>query len=177
MKLPATFSKQDHLHTIIETPRGSRNKFVYDEELQLFRLKKVLPGGTVFPVDMGFVPGTNAEDGDPLDVFIFMEGYSYPGCLIECRAVGIIKAEQGRIGQKQYTNDRIIAVPVVSSDHAGITDIIDINTDKLNDLLNFCRYYNEMEGKKFSVIDIKGHQEAMRVIKEKSERQLVGSGH
>src|SRR6476661_6718690 len=86
--------KNDLLNVIIETPRNSQNKFNYVPELDLFRLKKALPLGTVFPFDFGFVPNTLAEDGDPVDVLVIMEGSSYPGCLVQCRPIGILKAEQ-----------------------------------------------------------------------------------
>src|SRR3954470_11910886 len=53
------------VEVLIETPRGSRNKFTYDEKRNAFRLKTVLPIGASFPYDFGFVPGTQGEDGDP----------------------------------------------------------------------------------------------------------------
>src|SRR4051812_38265137 len=71
------------LNVILETPKGSRNKYSYDNEKELFRLKKVLPVGAVFPFDFGFIPGTVGEDGDPLDVLLFMDEPVFPGCLVE----------------------------------------------------------------------------------------------
>jgi hypothetical protein len=53
------------LNVIIETPRGSRNKFDFDDEYKLFKLAKVLPEGMVFPFEFGFIPGTRGDDGDP----------------------------------------------------------------------------------------------------------------
>ena len=60
------------IQVIIETPKGSRNKFAFDEKRQIFRLKKVLPVGMAFPYDFGFVPSTKAEDGDPVDVLVLI---------------------------------------------------------------------------------------------------------
>ncbi len=165
MKLPQPFTKEEFINVVIETPKGSRNKFTYDAEQDYFKLNKVLPEGTVFPVDVGFVPQTKAGDGDPLDVFVFMEGLTYPGCVVECRATGIIEVEQEYKGKK-YRNDRIIAVPIGFAEHKSIFEITDIDTDTLNELLNFCRYYNEFEGKKFNVIAIKGNEEAMKAVQE-----------
>jgi len=84
------------LQVVIETPKGSRNKYAFDQEQKVFTLKKVLPAGMAFPYDFGFVPSTVAEDGDPVDVLILMDEPAFVGCLMECRMVGIIEGEQGK---------------------------------------------------------------------------------
>jgi len=163
MKLPQPFFKE-FINVVIETPKGSRNKFIYDSKNDYFKLHKVLPEGTVFPVDVGFLPQTKSGDGDPLDVFIYMEGLTYPGCVIQCCALGIVEVEQ-EYQNKKYRNDRIIAVPIDLAEHKSIFEITDIASDTVNELLNFCRYYNEFEGRKFNVLAIKGNEEAMSAIK------------
>src|SRR5262245_14937852 len=102
------------LNVIIETPRGSRNKYAYDEESGLFRLIKLLPAGMAFPFDFGFVPSTQGGDGDPLDALVLSEETLFPGCLVRTRILGAIKAEQ-RKGKKIERNDRLIAVPLVEN--------------------------------------------------------------
>src|SRR5205807_404345 len=82
------------LHVIIETPKGSRNKFKYDPEHGLFKLSGVLPLGAVFPYDFGFVPSTTGGDGDPLDVLVLMDEPAFAGCLVPGRLIGVIEAEQ-----------------------------------------------------------------------------------
>lgn len=81
------------LNVVIETPRGHRNKYSFDHELGLFRLGGVLTAGAVFPFDFGFLPGTLAADGDPLDVLVLMDEPAFPGCLIPARLLGAIEAE------------------------------------------------------------------------------------
>ena len=54
------------LQIIIETPKGCRNKYSFDEKQKIFVLKAALPSGMSFPYDFGFVPQTLADDGDPL---------------------------------------------------------------------------------------------------------------
>ncbi len=107
------------LRVVIETPKGSRNKFKYDEDLGCYRLNKVLPEGMSFPLDFGFVPQTKAEDGDPLDVLVLMDQPAYPGIVVESRIVGVIEAEQTD-GDKTIRNDRVLAVSVDSHTHADI---------------------------------------------------------
>src|SRR5437588_54678 len=81
-------AKSGALNVIIETAKGSRNKLKYDSKRGLFQLGKVLPRGTIFPFDFGFIPSTRAEDGDPLDILVLMDEPTYPGCLICCRLPG-----------------------------------------------------------------------------------------
>src|SRR5579872_4139776 len=89
---------RDIIHVIIETPKGSRNKYAFDPELRVFRLTRVLPVGMEFPYDFGFVPSTKAEDGDPIDVLVLMDEPAFPGVLLKCRPIGVIEGEQGKKG-------------------------------------------------------------------------------
>ncbi len=94
-RLPTFGPKENKLaNVVIETPRGSRNKFAYDEKLGVIRLKKVLPAGMEFPYDFGFIPSTEGEDGDPVDALLLMDEPANPGTLVRCRPIGIIEGEQ-----------------------------------------------------------------------------------
>ena len=86
MRMPPAFTGKDNIHAIIETPKSSRNKFTYDKHTGMFMLKKCLPAGLSFPLDFGFIPNTKADDGDPMDVLVFMEDPVFPGCIIECKS-------------------------------------------------------------------------------------------
>lgn len=97
------------VNVIIETPQGSRNKYKYDEKQKLFALSRVEPSGHVFPFDFGFVPGTAAGDGDPIDVLVITECPTFTGCLIRARLIGVIEAEQTSNGNTER-DDRLIAV-------------------------------------------------------------------
>src|ERR687890_1560322 len=103
-----TFHDDEELNVIIETPKGSRNKYNYDEKLGLFRLGGVLTSGASFPFDFGFVPSTLGGDGDPLDVLVLMDEPAFAGCLVRARLLGVIEAEQTEKG-KTAQNDRLIA--------------------------------------------------------------------
>src|SRR2546421_8211911 len=97
------------VQVVIETPKGSRSKYAFDPDQRAFKLKKVLPEGMVFPHDFGFIPSTEAEDGDPLDVLLLMDQPAFPGCLVEARLIGVIEGEQSEDGKKER-NDRLLAV-------------------------------------------------------------------
>ena len=106
-RLPSFNGDEGVIHVIIETEKGSRNKFSFDEDLNVFRLKKVLPEGMSFPYDFGFIPSTRAEDGDPLDVLVLlMDEPGCTGCLVECRVIGAICGEQSENGKK-IRNDSV----------------------------------------------------------------------
>src|SRR5881392_3831889 len=87
------------LRIVIETPKGSRNKFNYDPDSDTFELAKVLPEGMNFPFDFGFVPSTRAADGDPLDVLVLMDEPTFPGCMLDCGLIGVMEAEQEEEGK------------------------------------------------------------------------------
>src|SRR3984957_2720245 len=97
------------IQVIIETPKGSRNKYAYDPEERIFELKKVLPAGMAFPYDFGFAPGTEGGAGDPLDVLVLMDEPAFPGCKLKCRVVGLIEGKQTGKAVKER-NDRVVAI-------------------------------------------------------------------
>src|ERR1051326_739420 len=96
------------VHVIIETPKGSRNKYAFDQEQGVFVLKKVLPVGMAFPYDFGFIPSTKADDGDPVDVLVLMDEPAFAGCMLTCRPIGVIQGEQGA-KKKKERNDRMVS--------------------------------------------------------------------
>ena len=113
LKLPAIDRASGDLNIIIDTPKGSRNKFSWDEKRQLFELSGMLPTGAVFPYDFGFIPNTRGGDGDPLDVLVLMDEPAFAGCLVRSRLLCVIEAEQTEKGETER-NDRLIAVAAKS---------------------------------------------------------------
>lgn len=100
-KLPHELHKEKReCKAIIETPAGRRNKFKYEPDSGLFSLSKLLPQGFSFPFDFGFIPSTQAEDGDALDVMVLMDESAHVGCLVTVRLVGVIEAVQAENGKK-----------------------------------------------------------------------------
>jgi inorganic pyrophosphatase len=169
LELPSAFAHKDTIHVIIETPKGSRNKYCFDEKTGFFKLKKILPTGMAFPMDFGFIPQTKGDDGYPLDVLIIMEKHTYPGCLLECRILGIIEATQKEKGKKMIRNDRIVAFPIDDLEHYKFETLKDIDQDMLEEVGDFFKYYNRIEDKVFKVIGCKGPHTAIKLIKKSIE--------
>lgn len=153
------------VQVVIETPKGSRNKYAFDSKQKVFELKKVLPAGMAFPYDFGFLPRTLADDGDPVDVLVLMDEPAFPGCVLKCRVIGIIEGEQGTKKQIER-NDRIVAVERENHSFADIKVIGDLGKQFLRELEQFFVNYHQLSGKQFKVIDVRGPKEARKRIKE-----------
>jgi len=158
--------KKDTVDIVIETPKGCRNKYAYDENTKQFRLKKILPAGAVFPFDFGFIPGTKGEDGDPLDVLVIMDEPAYPGCVVECRIIGALKAKQTEKIHRVEENDRLIAVSIVSNSYSDVRQLKDVNKNTLDEIEHFFISYNELAGKKFVPLGWAQAKEAAELIQK-----------
>src|SRR6185436_20527456 len=91
---------------IVEIPKNSGNKYEYDGALGVFRLDRALYSPMHYPGDYGFIPGTLADDGDPLDIVVLMREPSFPGCLISARPLGLLIMED-----EKGHDEKILAVP------------------------------------------------------------------
>lgn len=153
------------LNAIIDTPRGSRNKFKYDDQLGLFKLGGAMPSGSFFPFDFGFVPSTLGEDGDSIDVLVLMDDPAFTGCLVPSRLIGVIEAEQTEEGQT-IRNDRLIAVAADSRRHQDVRSLEKLNDTLLEEVEHFFVSYNEVKGKQFKPLKRSGPARAREIIEE-----------
>src|ERR1700738_1557124 len=120
-KLP-TWADSGLVHAVVETPRGSRCKLEYDTKLRAFTLSKPLFVGLTYPYDWGFIPSTEAEDGDLLDVLIIHDAATYPGLVLKCKPIGVLEIVQSEKGEKER-NDRVFVVPDRSPFEGDVHDI------------------------------------------------------
>ncbi len=163
-QLPA-HNSEGEVSVVIETPKGHRNKFKYDEKQNVFKLSGVLPVGSSFPYDFGFIPSTKAQDGDPIDVLLLMDEPAFPGCLIDARLVGVIEAEQTEDG-KTTRNDRLIAVATHSKNYSELRSLRDVNPHLIEEIEHFFVSYNEARGKKFKPLGVHGPKRAMKLLEQ-----------
>jgi inorganic pyrophosphatase len=170
-RLPARDRKSGSLNVIVETPKGSHAKFDYDEELGLFRLGGMLPEGSTFPYSFGFIPATKAPDGDPLDVLILMEEPAFTGCLVLCRPIGVIEAEQTEEDGKTTRNDRLIAVAAHSREHADVESLKHLPKALAKEIEHFFVSYNEVRGKRFRPLGSYGPHRAEKLIEAAKRRR------
>jgi inorganic pyrophosphatase len=167
--------KTQELNVIVETPKGSRNKFEFDDKHGIFKLSGVLPAGANFPFDFGFLPSTRGEDGDPLDVLVLMDEAAFTGCLVPARLIGAITADQTERDGRTVRNDRLIAVAADSRAHRGLESLDQLSEGPGGDLLlseieHFFISYNTIKGKKFKPLGRLGPDHAKGLIADGVKR-------
>jgi inorganic pyrophosphatase len=155
---------------IIETPKGSRQKYTYDAELKLFRLKKVLAPGLVFPFDFGFIPGTKGEDGDPFDILVLSEYQGFPGCVVDVRMAGCLPAIQTQ-AKTSFRNDRFIGILEQSSAYDRMMSLEDLPNELIDNIKLFFTTYLQAEGKTVHWENDMNSLQAIEVINKALEKR------
>jgi inorganic pyrophosphatase len=156
--------KQKTVTALIECPKGYNQKFDYEPQEKRFKLSKILPAGLIFPFDFGMLPGTKGEDGDPLDIIVISESATFPGCLVECRIIGALKAEQTERDGDTVRNDRFIGIPQMSQMFANIQTLEQLPEGIVNQLEAFLKNYNEQAGKQFWVTEKLSSMQAAKLL-------------
>ena len=152
------------LRAVLESPQGSRHKLKYVSSERAFRLSHTLPAGMSMPFDFGFFPSTKADDGDPLDVLVLMDGPAYPGTLVTVRLLGVIEAEQADGTGEPYRNDRLIAVADGSTERGELRHLSDLDDGLLTQIEAFFETYDRLTGKVFKPIGRRGERVARRLL-------------
>lgn len=148
---PETFN------VVIDIPKGSSNKFEYDEEGGYFKLDRVLHQPTFYPFDYGFIPQTHSGDGDAMDVCMLLTHPTFTGCVVKARAIGLI-----RTSDQDGPDDKIIAVPVSKVDPRfdEIQTIEDLPAHVREEYLIYFKEYKKLEKAKYDKIMIEGYRNA-----------------
>ena len=146
-----TWADAEYIHAVVETPRGSTCKLDFDPKLRVFKLAKPLMAGLAYPYDWGFIPSTEAEDGDPLDVLVIHDAQTYPGVVLRCRPVGVLEVEQKSKGKKER-NDRVFAVPDRSPLETDLQDIRHLPSRACEELEQFFSATNALEDKQLEFL-------------------------
>jgi inorganic pyrophosphatase len=150
----------ERIHVLVEIPKGSQNKYEFDHELGILKLDRVLFSPLHYPGDYGFVPGTLAEDGDPLDALVLVTHATYPGTLIEARPIGMLEMIDGGA-----PDDKLLCVPVHDVRFDTMREVTDIQQPILNEIAHFFQVYKELEGKKVEIAGWKDRKAAEDVIR------------
>lgn len=166
--LPA-FQPDGSVNVIVESPRGSAVKFKYEASDGVFAVSRPLPLGLTYPFDWGFIPSTHAADGDPVDALVVWDGSSYPGVVIRCRLIGILKVEQSNPESKsRERNDRVVALPVRAPRHDDIRSTSDLSGRTRAEIEQFFLHATAFEGKEVKLLGWGGPTEAKRVAQSAS---------
>ena len=152
---------------IVEIPKNSSNKYEYDGALSVFRLDRALYSPLLYPGDYGFIPGTLAEDGDPLDVLALVDEPSYPGVLISVRPVGMLE-----MVDQDEPDQKVLAVPNRNPRFDQVHTIDQVFPHNLREIEHFFTIYKELEGKRTMMKGWRGPREARDAIRSARERYL-----
>jgi inorganic pyrophosphatase len=158
----------DNVRMIVEIPKNSANKYEYDIALGVFRLDRTLYSSVHYPGDYGFIPGTIAEDGDPMDIIALADEPSFSGCLVEVRPLGILLMDDN------YSKDRkILAVPMRNPRYDQMRDMEDVPAHVIREIENFFEIYKQLEEKKVDVHGWRAREAACAAIRENRARYLA----
>jgi inorganic pyrophosphatase len=157
----------------IEIPKGQRNKYEIDHETGRIRLDRMLFTATRYPADYGFIEGTLGEDGDPLDALVLLEEPTFPGCLIECRAIGMFRMRDEAGG-----DDKVLCVVANDPRVSHIRDLTDVPDFDRLEIQHFFETYKDLEpGKSVEGAHWTGRVEAEAEIEESRKRLAASETH
>lgn len=154
------------VNCLVEIPKGCANKYEYDKQNHVFKLDRVLYSAVFYPTEYGIIPQTfNKEDGDPLDVMVLSTFPTFPGCLISCRPIGVLRLIDS--GEEDY---KIIAVSANDPRFEEIKDLEDLTTHAKKEIKNFWENYVELQKDKKIKVEGWGRREkAHEIIKKAIE--------
>jgi inorganic pyrophosphatase len=155
----------------IEIPRGSRNKYEFDEATGRFHLDRVLYSSVHYPTDYGFIIETLAEDGDPLDVLVLVEEPTFPGCVIPARLLGGLDMED-----EKGSDFKVLAVPIGDPRFEAMRSLADVAAHWLREIETFFATYKLLEPKQTEVLGWHDLDETMRAVAECRNRYRAMGG-
>jgi inorganic pyrophosphatase len=153
---------------LIEIPKGSRNKYEFDERSGRIRLDRALYSSVHYPTDYGFIEGTLSGDGDPLDALVLVEQPTFPGCMIEARAVGVFI-----MADDKGEDEKILSVPVSDPRWNQITRLDEVPAHLLREIEHFFTHYKDLEGKHVQIKGWEDEASARALIKEAFDRRTT----
>ena len=149
----------DVVYAVIESPKGTENKYEYDVKKKAIVLDRVLYSAVHFPGDYGFLPRTLDEDGDPLDILVLVTSPTFPGCILTARPVGLLRMLDGT-----KRDDKILAVPTSDPRHAEYHDLSNLPEHILKEIAYLFETYKVLEGKHVEILGWENAQAAKEVI-------------
>jgi inorganic pyrophosphatase len=159
-ELPSGPQSPEVVYTIVEIPRGSRNKYEYEEAMGIIKMDRLLYSSLHYPGDYGIIPQTLAEDGDALDVLIMVTQPTFPGCVVEVRPLGLFRMLDG-----DQADDKVLAVPASDPLYNEYRELDDVPPHFLKEVAHFFTVYKDLEGIRVKPIGWAPRPEALEAIK------------
>lgn len=159
------------LEIVVEIPRGSRNKYEFDEQAGVFRLDRVLSSAVFYNFDYGFISGTRAADGDHTDALLLIDEPTFPGCHVYARPVGGLEMHD----EKGF-DFKVLCVAVNDPHNASIERLDQVDPHRLREIEHFFETYKLLENKAVEIAGWRDAERALAVIAEDREC-LAREGH
>ena len=151
----------DDLLALIEIPKGSRNKYEYDEQVGHLVLDRFLSSSTVYPLDYGYLIGYRGRDGDPLDAMVCVSEATFPGCVIPVKPIALFK-----MVDEKGEDDKVVCVPTHDPGWNTAEVLEDIPEQLQLEIAHFFEIYKQLEGKEVDVQGWRSREEALAVIED-----------
>jgi inorganic pyrophosphatase len=165
LELPSGPDPPAIINAVIEIPPHTANKYEYDKQLNVFKLDRTLFSPVHYPGAYGFIPRTLAEDSDPLDVLVLLEGYCFTGALIEVRPLGVLEMKDDK-----GFDHKILAVPVSDPRKEEMHGLQNVPRHTLREIDYFFHIYKELEDKSADTYGWRDRVDAYRIIEESIAR-------
>jgi inorganic pyrophosphatase len=150
---------------MVEIPKGSRNKYEWDEQLQAIRFDRFLFSSVVYPLDYGIITDSLAEDGDPLDAMVAVSEPTFPGCVIPVKPIALFKMRD-----EKGIDDKVICVPLDDPNWNFAERLEDLSDQLRDEISHFFAVYKTLEQKEVAVDGWYAREDALRVIEESKRR-------
>lgn len=151
------------IFALIECPKNTKNKYELSKNSNLLLLDRVLHSSVIYPMDYGLIPGTYADDGDPLDILVLITSPTYPLTLIEVKPIGVLLMED-----EKGLDEKILSVAVNDPHYREFEDIVQLPQHYLDEISEFFRTYKNLEEPKYAEVKEWRGREAAHMIIEKS---------
>ena len=169
--MPLTGRFPDVVEIVVEIPRGSRNKYEFDEEARVFRLDRVLSSAVFYNFDYGFIEGTRADDGDHTDALLIIDEPTFTGCHVWARPVGGLEMRD-----EQGFDFKTLCVALADPHHTHIERLEQIRPHLLVEIENFFQTYKMLEDKTVQMVGWRGRERALEILeadRETWEREVA----
>jgi inorganic pyrophosphatase len=161
----------ESFNTVIEIPRGSTNKYEVDPETGLIHLDRVLYSPLFYPFDYGYIPQTLYLDGDPLDVLVLVSHPTFPGCIVEAVAIGVMEMED-----EKGPDEKILCVASKDPRFGYRRSLQELNEHTTKEIVHFFEVYKQLEQKDVEVLGWRDRQVAVDLIeKYRTDRRAAES--
>ena len=160
------------LHCLVEVPKGSRNRYEWDEDLQAIKLDRFLFSSVVYPTDYGFIPETLGLDGDPLAAMVCVSEATFPGCLIDVKPIALFRMEDDK-----GVDDKILCVPLSDPGWNTMERLDDLPNQLRDEIAHFFSIYKNLEQKAVRVDGWYPREDAVEEIRASRERFRAGAPH